>query len=103
MKIYVGNLSYQTTEDDLGQLFDTYGEVASVNIVTDRFSGESRGFGFVEMPAKNEAINAMKELTGKDFKGRELIINEARPQNNERRSGGSSGNNGRKNDYNNRF
>ena len=100
MKIYVGNLSYQTTDEELAQLFDSFGEVESVHVVSDRFSGESRGFAFVEMPAKNEAIHAIKELNGKELNGRELIINEARPQTNDRKGGGNSGNGGRKNGYN---
>ena len=70
MNIYVGNLSRQTTEDDLRQAFAEFGQVESANIITDRFSGESRGFGFVEMPSKEEAQKAIDEMNGKDLKGR---------------------------------
>ena len=68
MNIYVGNLSNQTTEDDLRQAFEAFGQVESVNIIKDRFSGESRGFGFVEIPSKQEAQKAIEEMNGKDLK-----------------------------------
>jgi RNA recognition motif-containing protein len=80
MNIYVGNLPYQTTEDDLRSAFAEYGEVSSVNIVKDRFSGESRGFGFVEMSSDDEANAAIAGLDGKDYQGRTLKINQARPR-----------------------
>ncbi len=80
MNIYVGNLSRETTEDDLRQAFEAFGQVESVNIIQDRFSGESRGFGFVEMPSKDEAQTAIEEMNGKDLHGRALNVNEARPK-----------------------
>ncbi len=80
MNIYVGNLRYSLTEDALKSLFETYGEVVSVKIVRDRFSGESKGFGFVEMASAEEAKKAIAELNGKDIDGRALRVNEARPR-----------------------
>jgi cold-inducible RNA-binding protein len=80
MNIYVGNLSFETKEDQLRQMFGTFGEVTSAAIVTDKFSGESRGFGFVEMSGKTEAIAAIKGLNGQDLNGRTLNVNEARPK-----------------------
>lgn len=87
MNIYVGNLSRQTTEDDLRQAFEAFGQVESINIIKDRFSGESRGFGFVEMPSKSEAQSAIEQMNGQDLMGRTLNVNEARPRA-ERRGGG---------------
>jgi RNA recognition motif-containing protein len=80
MNIYVGNLPYTTSEDDLRGAFAEFGEVSSVNIVKDRFSGESRGFGFVEMPSDDEARAALEALNNQDFQGRNLKVNEARPR-----------------------
>jgi len=80
MNIYVGNLSYSATEEDLKVLFGQHGEVASVNIVTDRYSGQSKGFGFVEMPEDQQAQTAISELDGYMFKGRSLKVNKARPR-----------------------
>lgn len=96
MNIYVGNLSQQTTEDDLRQAFEVFGQVKSVNIIKDRFSGESRGFGFVEIPSKQEAQKAIEEMNGKDLMGRAINVNEARPKTDRRegrggRGGGSRG------------
>ena len=79
-KIYVGNLSYDTTEDELRKLFAEHGEVASVSVITDKFSGRSKGFGFVEMPKDAEADEAIKQLNGKDVGGRSLRVSEARPR-----------------------
>jgi cold-inducible RNA-binding protein len=90
MNIYVGNLSFETTEDQLRQMFSTYGEVTKAAVVTDKFSGESRGFGFVEMAGKTEAIAAIKALNGQDLNGRTLNVNEARPKT----EGGGGGNRG---------
>ena len=87
MNIYVGNLSHQTTEDDLRQAFEAFGQVESVNIIKDRFSGESRGFGFVEIPSKQEAQKAIEEMNGKDLMGRAVNVNEARPKTSRRDSG----------------
>jgi RNA recognition motif-containing protein len=83
MNIYVGNLSYDVAEDELRREFETFGKVASVNIPTDRDTGRSRGFGFVEMPAVSEGQAAIKGLNGKILKERTLKVNPARP-----RSGG---------------
>lgn len=80
MKLYVGNISFDATQQDLGDLFAAYGEVASANIITDRDTGRSRGFGFVEMPNKKEAIAAMNALADSEMNGRQLIVNEARPK-----------------------
>ncbi len=91
MNIYVGSLSYEITEEDLKQAFEAFGQVVSVNIIKDRYSGESRGFGFVEMPAKAEAQSAINDLNGKELKGRTLNVNEARPRSEARRGGGRGG------------
>lgn len=80
MNIYVGNLSYSMSEDELRQAFSAHGEVSSVKILMDRETGRSRGFGFVEMPNKGEAEAAIAQLNGKDVGGRPLRINEARPR-----------------------
>lgn len=81
MNIYVGNLSYSTTSDQLRDLFGSYGQVDSATIITDKFSGRSKGFGFVEMPSDKEAHAAIKALHEKDVGGRNLKVNEARPRN----------------------
>jgi len=88
MNIYVGNLSRDVTQDDLRQAFEAFGQVESVNIITDKYSGESRGFGFVEMPSKSEAESAISSLNGQELKGRSLNVNEARPRSQGRRDGG---------------
>ena len=80
MNIYVGNLSREVTKDDLLEAFEEFGQVESVKIITDRVSGESRGFGFVEMPAEAEAQSAINGLNGKELKGETLTVNEARPR-----------------------
>ena len=91
MNIYVGNLSYDCTEEDLKQAFEAFGQVESVKIITDMYSGRSKGFGFVEMPAEAEAQSAIDGLNGKDMKGRDLNVNVARPRSENRRGGGSRG------------
>ena len=78
MNIYVGNLSREVTKDDLLEAFGEFGQVESVKIITDKVSGESRGFGFVEMPAEAEAQSAINGLNGKELKGETLTVNEAR-------------------------
>ena len=88
MNIYVGNLSRQTTEDDLRQAFEAFGDVISVNIVRDKLSGESRGFGFVEMPSKDEAQKAVEEMNGKDLMGRVINVEQGRPKASRYRGGG---------------
>jgi cold-inducible RNA-binding protein len=79
MNIYVGNLSYETTEEDLRSVFEQFGAVASVSIIKDKFSGQSKGFGFVEMSSKTEGRSAIDGLNGKENNGRALKVNEARP------------------------
>ena len=79
MNIYVGNLAYSVTEDDLNDAFSTYGNVTSVKLITDKFSGQSKGFGFVEM-AENGAQEAIEAMDGANFGGRNLKVNEARPR-----------------------
>lgn len=88
MDIYVGNLSHDMTEQELEEAFKAFGQVTSVRIVKDRYSGQSRGFGFVEMPAKAEAQAAISGLNGKEIKGRTLTVNEARPRSEGSRGGG---------------
>ncbi|MCP4684573.1 MAG: RNA-binding protein [bacterium] len=80
MKIYVGNMSFDTTEDQLRQAFEGFGEVNTVNVITDKYTGESRGFAFLEMGAKSEAIEAISGLNGQDLNGRTLKVNEAKPR-----------------------
>ena len=96
MNIYVGNLSSDVTEDDLRQAFEAFGEVSTINIIKDRFSGESRGFGFVEMPTRTEAEAAITGMNGQDLKDRAVNVNEARPRAQDRgRGGGGRGGGGR--------
>jgi len=90
MKIYVGNLSYEVTEEDLRQEFGAFGEVTSANIITDKYSGRPKGFGFVEMASKSEAEAAITGLNGKTLKERTIMVNEARPRT-DSRGGGSYG------------
>ena len=80
MNLYVGNLSYEMSEENLRSEFAEYGEVKSAKIITDRDTGRSRGFGFVEMNSDGEGKKAMEALTGKDVEGRQLVVNEARPR-----------------------
>jgi len=89
--IYVGNLSRDVTEDDLKEAFGAFGEIASVSVIKDKFSGESRGFGFVEMPSKDEAQSAIDGLNGTDLKGQSLNVNEARPSTESRGRRGNRG------------
>ena len=95
MNIYVGNLSHDATEDDVQEMFASFGRVSSVTIIKDKFSGEPRGFGFVEMPVQSEALAAIAGLAGKELRGRQLNINEARPRSDDRR-GGNRGGGGRR-------
>jgi RNA recognition motif-containing protein len=94
MNIYVGNISRTATEQDLKEAFEAFGAVQSAAIIKDKFSGESRGFGFVEMPNKEEADKAISSLNGKDLKGRNLTVNEARPRTDRPRTGGGGGRGG---------
>lgn len=91
MNIYVGNLDREVTEEDLRKAFESFGQVESATIIKDKFSGEPRGFGFVEMPAKAEARAAIDGLNGKELKERALNVNEARPRDESRRGGGGRG------------
>jgi cold-inducible RNA-binding protein len=99
MNIYVGNLSWGTTEEDLEKAFTAFGQVESVSIIRDRYSGQSRGFAFVEMPDTNEATQAISSLNGTELGGRNLTVNESRPRSDDRRGGRdsySSGSSGRR-------
>jgi RNA recognition motif-containing protein len=88
-KLYVGSLPYSTTEQQLSELFGQHGSVQSAKVITDRFTGQSRGFGFVEMATDEEAQKAITALNGAELGGRTLVVNEARPQ--EKRSFGGGG------------
>lgn len=92
-KLFVGNLSFQATEEDLRELFQQAGTVESVRIVTDQFTGRPRGFGFVEMSTKEEATKAIEMLNGRLFRDRNLVVDEARPQP-QRGTGGPRGDRG---------
>jgi RNA recognition motif-containing protein len=102
-KIYVGNMNYNTNEDTLRQLFAQYGEVASVNVITDRYTGRAKGFGFVEMSSEDAARAAMAALNGKEVDGRQLKVNEAndkpRDSNRDSNRGGGGGGGGGKSRY----
>jgi len=80
MNIYVGNLAYSVTESDLKEAFSEFGEVTSVNLVTDKFSGQSKGFGFIEMPNTSEAEAAIKGMNDRAIKGRNIKVNQAKPR-----------------------
>ena len=99
MNIYVGNLSPDVTEDDLRQAFESFGQVETVNVLKDRFTGEPRGFGFVDMPSNSEAQAAISDLNGKDIKGRSINVNEARPRTPSRGGGGGGGRGGGRGGY----
>ena len=94
MNIFVGNLSRETAEADLRQQFEAFGQVTKVAIITDKFTGEPRGFAFVEMPDKNAATAAISGLNGQDLNGRKLNINEARPKTDRPDRGGGGGGRG---------
>ncbi len=85
MKLYIGNLPHSLTEDGLRDLFSSLGEIKSANLILDRYTGQSRGFGFVEYKNKQDAEKAIKELNGSEVEGRKILVNEARPQ--EKREG----------------
>ena len=80
MNLYVGNISYEMSEDDLTSTFGKYGEITSVKIIKDKFTGRSRGFGFVEINSDDGGKKAIEELHGKELEGRQLVVNEARPR-----------------------
>jgi cold-inducible RNA-binding protein len=94
MNIYVGNLSYEVTEEDLRQAFESFGQVDSVSIIKDKYSGQSKGFGFVEMASAEGAQTAINDLNGKELKGRRLNVNEARPRTDSGRGKGGRGGGG---------
>lgn len=98
MNIYVGNLSFDTNDGGLRAAFEAHGEVASAQVITDRDTGRSRGFGFVEMPSDEEAEAAMSALDGSDLDGRQLKVNKARPRG-DRRGGGGGGGGGRRDSW----
>jgi RNA recognition motif-containing protein len=91
MNIYVGNLSWEVTEDELKEAFEAHGQVSSVNIITDKYTGRSRGFGFVEMSVDDEARAAIEALNNTELKGRNMNVNEARPRAEGSRGGGGRG------------
>ncbi len=93
-KIYVGNLPYTTDDDSLSEMFSQHGSVSSASVIKDRYTGQSRGFGFVEMPDDSEAAAAIEALNGLQMDGRSLVVNEARPRE-PRRGGGGGGGRGR--------
>ena len=94
--IYVGNLSFNATEDDIQQAFAQYGEVSSVNIIKDRETGRSRGFAFVEMPDSEQAKEAIEQVNLTEIDGRRVTVNEARPKQDRPRRGGGGGGGGRR-------
>ena len=95
MNLYVGNLSYDVTEENLRQAFEAFGQVESATIVKDKYSGQPRGFGFVEMPNRNEAQVAIENLNGKELLGRQLNVSEARPRSDRGGPGQQGGRKGR--------
>jgi RNA recognition motif-containing protein len=90
MNIYIGNMSFDTTEEQLRQAFEGFGQVSTVNIITDKYSGEPRGFAFVEMTSKDEAVAAIRGLNGQELNGRALNVNEAKPRTESGNRGGSN-------------
>ena len=95
MNIYVGNLSNNATEETIRQAFESFGQVISAKIIKDKYTGQSKGFGFVEIPNQAEAQEAIKSLNGKELLGKQMSVNEARPRTDRGRSGGQGGRNGR--------
>ncbi len=94
MNIYVGNLSYDVTDETIQRAFESFGEVASAKVIKDKYTGQSRGFAFVEMPGQSQAQTAIKSLNGKELHGKEMSVSEARP-----RTGGGRTGGGRMEDY----
>ena len=90
MNLYVGNLLFNVSENDLRNAFEQFGQVTEVRLIMDKFSGKSKGFGFIEMPSKDEAEKAIGEMNGKEFMGRALNVNVAKPKT-DRRGGGGRG------------
>ncbi len=94
MNIYVGNLSYEATDSTLREAFESFGEVTSAKVIKDKYTGQSRGFGFVEMPAPSQAQAAIKSLNGKELMGKQISVNEARPHANQGKTVGGRMNHG---------
>ena len=88
MNIYIGNLSYEATDGSIREAFESFGQVTSARVIKDKYSGQSRGFGFVEMPVQSQAQTAIKSLNGKELLGKEMSVNEARPRTGQGRFGG---------------
>ena len=95
MNIYVGNLSYEATDGTIREAFESFGQVTSARVIKDKYNGQSRGFGFVEMPVQSQAQTAIKSLNGKELQGKQMSVNEARP----RTGGGRMEDNRRRNRY----
>jgi RNA recognition motif-containing protein len=100
MNIYVGNLSYDATDETIKQAFESFGEVTSARVIKDKYTGQSRGFGFVEMPAQSQAQTAIKSLNGQELLGKQISVDEARARANQGRTGGQR--RGGRMDYNSR-
>jgi RNA recognition motif-containing protein len=88
MNIYVGNLSYDATDESIRKAFESFGQVSSARVVKDKYTGQSRGFGFVEMPEQVQAQSAIRSLNGKEIQGKPVNVNEARPRTDQARQGG---------------
>ena len=88
MNIYVGNLSYEATDGSIREAFESFGQVTSARVIKDKYNGQSRGFGFVEMPVQSQAQTAIKSLNGKELLGKQMSVNEARPRTGQGRNGG---------------
>ncbi len=95
MNLYVGNLLFDVTESELKEMFEPFGQVTEIRLIMDKFSGKSKGFGFIEMPSKEEAQKAIEALNGKDVKGRAMTVNEAKPKVERGRGGFGGGGGGR--------
>ncbi len=91
MNIYVGNLSYDATDETIKQAFESFGEVTTARVIKDKYTGRSRGFGFVEMSGQSQALTAIKSLNGKELLGQRMIVNEARARGDHGRTGGQGG------------
>jgi cold-inducible RNA-binding protein len=98
MKIYVGNLSYETTDETIRKAFESFGQVTSAKVIKDKYSGQSKGFGFVEMAMQNQAQAAITSLNGKDLMGKQITVSEARPRPDQGRTGGDRMNYGGRRD-----
>ncbi|MBN1392304.1 MAG: RNA-binding protein [Sedimentisphaerales bacterium] len=99
MNLYVGNLLFDVAENDLRALFEPFGQVTEVRLIMDKYTGKSKGFGFIEMPSKDEAQKAIAELNGKDMKGRAMTVNEAKPKVERGGRGGFGGGRGGRGGY----